>query len=87
MQAIVLLKNKFLKLTCPAGDNSGAEIIQHVAQDRRGIFTVPQQTIGGKGVAIVAEISFTFILAQQILFCSGDGSPGSRLYEVDAILL
>ena len=85
-QAIVLLKNKFLRLTCPAGDNPGAEIIQHVVQDRWGIFIVPEQTVGGKGVAIVAEISFT-ILAQQILLCSGDGSPGSPLYEVDVIQL
>ena len=38
-------------------------------------------------MAIVAEISFIFILAQQILLCSGDGSPGSPLYEVDVILL
>ena len=31
-------------------------------------------------MAIVAEISPAFILAQQILLCSGDGSPGSPLY-------
>ena len=37
-------------------------------------------------MAIVAELSFTFILAQQIPFCSRDGSPGCPLYEVDVIL-
>ena len=79
--------NYYLELTCPACDNPGAEIIQHVVQGTWGIFIVPQQTIGGKGMAIVAELSLAFILAQQIPLCSRDGSPGCPLYEVDVILL
>ena len=66
-------------LTAPASDNPGAEIIQHAGQGSWGVVIAPQQSVGGEGVAVVAEVSLFLILVQQIPLCPGDGSSGISL--------
>ena len=61
-------------LTCLASGNPGTEIIHHAGHILWGVIIVPQQSICGKGMTIVAEASLFLILVHQVPLSSGYGS-------------